>query len=243
MCSVFSHAWLFVTPGTVAHQAPLSMGSSKQEYWSGLPFSSPGDLPDAGNKPVSPALAGGFFTSEPPEKSLSLSLFLYMCVCVCVCVSVQFNYSVMSYSLQPHGLWHARLPCPTPTPRACSNSCSSSRWCHPTISSSVVPFSSSLHFRWPKYWSFSFSISPSNACSALISFRIDQFDLLAVQGTLLQHHTSKASIIQCSAFLMVQLSHPYLTTGKTIAFTIWIFVGYIIFKISVELPKNISVYS
>ena len=89
MCSVFSHAWLFVTPGTVAHQAPLSMGSSKQEYWSGLPFSSPGDLPDAGNKPVSPALAGGFFTSEPPEKSLSLSLFLYiyMCVCVCVCFS------------------------------------------------------------------------------------------------------------------------------------------------------------
>ena len=171
--------------------------------------------------------------------SLSLSLYIYMCVCV----SIQFNYSVMSYSLQPHGLWHARLPCPTPTPRACSNSCSSSRWCHPTISSSVVPFSSSLHFRWPKYWSFSFSISPSNACSALISFRIDQFDLLAVQGTLLQHHTSKASIIQCSAFLMVQLSHPYLTTGKTIAFTIWIFVGYIIFKISVELPKNISVYS
>ena len=93
MCSVFSHAWLFVTPGTVAHQAPLSMGSSKQEYWSGLPFSSPGDLPDAGNKPVSPALAGGFFTSEPPEKSLSLSLFLYIYMCVCV-----FQFSSITQS-------------------------------------------------------------------------------------------------------------------------------------------------
>ena len=149
----------------------------------------------------------------------------------------------MFYSLQPHGLQHARLPCPSPIPRACSNSCSSSRWCHPTISSSVVPFSSCLHFRWSKYWSFSFSISPFNACSALISFRIDWFDLLAVQETLFQHHNSKASIIQCSAFFMVQLSHPYLTIGKTVALTTWIFVGYIIFKISVELPKNASVYS
>ena len=79
-----------------------------------------------------------------------------------------------------------------------------------------------LHIRWPKYWSFSFSISPSNEYSGLISFRMDWLDLLAVQGTLkslLQHHSSKASILQCSAFFMVQLSHPYMTTGKTIALT------------------------
>ena len=85
-----------------------------------------------------------------------------------------------------------------------------------------------LCIRWPKYWSFSFSISPSNEYSGLISFRIDWFDLLAVQGTLkslIQHHGSKASILQCSAFLIVQLSHPYTTTGKTIALTRRNFVG------------------
>ena len=86
---------------------------------------------------------------------------------------------------------------------------------------------STLHIRWPKYWSFSFSTSPSNEYSGLISFRIDWFDLLAVQGTLnsLQYHSSKASILQCSAFFMVQLSHLYMTTGKTIALTRWTFVG------------------
>ena len=85
-----------------------------------------------------------------------------------------------------------------------------------------------LYIRWPKYWSFSFSISPSNEYSGLISFRMDWFDLCAVQGTLkslLQHHSSKASILRYSAFFMVQLLLPYLTTGKTIALTIWIFVG------------------
>ena len=87
---------------------------------------------------------------------------------------------------------------------------------------------SALCIRWPKYWSFSFSISPSNEYSGLIFFRIDWFDLLAVQGTLkcfLQHHTSKAPILQCSAFFMVQLSHPYMTTGKTIALTVCTFVS------------------
>ena len=82
--------------------------------------------------------------------------------------------------------------------------------------------------RWPKYWSFSFNINPSNDYSGLISFRSDWFDLLSVQGTLkslLQHHSSKASILQCSAFFVVQLSHPYMTTGKTIALTMWTFVG------------------
>ena len=88
-----------------------------------------------------------------------------------------------------------------------------------------------LHIRWPKYWSFSFSISPSNEYSGQISFRMDWLDLLAVQGTLksiLQHHSSKASIHQCSAVLIVQLSHPYMASGKTIAWTRWIFVGKVI---------------
>ena len=100
----------------------------------------------------------------------------------------------------------------------------------PSIFPSIRVFSSEsvLCIRWPKYWSFSFSISPSNEYSVLISFRIDWFDLRAVQGTLkslLQYHSSKASILQCSDFFMVQLSHPYMTTGKTIALTRWTFVG------------------
>ena len=100
----------------------------------------------------------------------------------------------------------------------------------PSIFPSIRVFSneSSLHIRWPKYWSFSFSINPSNECSGLISFRIDWLDLLAVQGTLkslLQYHSSKASILQCSVFFIVQLSHPYMTTGKTIALMRWTFVG------------------
>ena len=130
-----------------------------------------------------------------------------------------------------------RPPCPSPTPGVYSNSCPLSWWCHPTISSSVIPFSScpqsfpaSGSFQvsqlfvdlTPKYWSFSFSISPSHEHSGLISFRMDWLDLLAVQGTLkslLQHHSSKASVLQCSAFFIVQLSHPYITAGKTIAST------------------------
>ena len=148
----------------------------------------------------------------------------------------------MSDSLQPHGLQHARLPCPSPIPEACSNSWSWSRWCHPTLSSSVVPFSSCLQsfpasgsfaksqlfFRWPKYWRFSFSINPSNEYSGPISFRIDWLDLLAVQGTLkslLQHHNSKALVLQHSAFFMVQPSHPYMTTGKSMALTRQTFVS------------------
>ena len=100
----------------------------------------------------------------------------------------------------------------------------------PSIFPSIMVFSneSVLRIRWPKYWSFSFSISPSNEYSELLSFRMDWLDLLAVQGTLkslLQHHSSKASILQCSAFSMVQLSHSYMTTGKTIALNKWTFVG------------------
>ena len=252
--------------------------------------------------------------------------------------SVQFSHSVVSNSLGTHGLQHARLPCPSPTPRACSNSRLSSQWCHPTISPSVIPFSSCLQsfpasgsfprsqffasggqsigasasasacefygvqfqsvqslscvwlfattwtaapqaslsitksrsllklmsiesvmpsnhltlchpllllpsvfpsirvfskesvlcIKWLKYWSFNFSISPSNEYSGLISFRIDWFHLLAEQGTLkslLQYHSSKASILQCSAFFIVQLSHLYMTTGKIIALTRYTFVS------------------
>ena len=146
-------------------------------------------------------------------------------------------------SLQPHGLQHARPPCPSQTPRVYS--CPLSWWCHPAISPSV-PFlllpsiipsirvfsnESALPIRWQKYWSFSLNISPSNEHPGLISFRMEWLDLLAVQGTLkslLQHHSSKAAILRCSAFFIVQLSHPYMTTGKTIALTRWTFVDKVV---------------
>ena len=107
----------------------------------------------------------------------------------------------------------------------------------PPIPPSIRVFSneSTLHMRWPKYWSFSFNISPSKEILGLTSFRIDWLDLLAVQGTLkslLQHHSSKASILRHSAFFTIQLSHPYMTTGKTIALTRWTFVG----KVMSALP-------
>ena len=148
----------------------------------------------------------------------------------------------MSDSLWPHESQHTRPPCPSLTPRVHSDSRPSSQWCHPAIPSSVVPFSScpqslpssvfsnesTLRMRWPKHWSYSFSIIPSKEIPGLISFRMDWLDLLAVQGTLkslLQHHSSKASIIRHSAFFTVQLSHPYMTTGKSIALTKRTFVG------------------
>ena len=150
--------------------------------------------------------------------------------------SVQFSHSVVSDSLR-HELQHARPPCPSPTAGVHSDSCPSSRWCHPAISSSVIPFSSliprsirvfsnksTLRMRWSKYWSFSFSIIPSKEHPGLISFRMDWLDLLEVQGTLkslLQYHSSKASILQCSAFFTVQLSHPYMTTGKVLAINMY----------------------
>ena len=148
----------------------------------------------------------------------------------------------MSNSLQPHGLQHARPPCPSPTPGVHSDSHRLSQWCHPTISSTVVPFSSHFQFflasgsfsnesvlliRWPKYWSFSFSIIPSSDYSGLISSKMDWLDLLAVQGTLknlLQHHSSKEPILWLSAFFIIKLSHPYMTTEKTIALTRQTFV-------------------
>ena len=149
----------------------------------------------------------------------------------------------MSDSLQPHGLQHARLPCPSPTPRVHSNSRPLSWWCHPTTSSSVVPFSScpqsfpaSGSFSKSQLFAsggqntgvFSFSVIPSKEHPGLISFRMDWLDLLVVQGTLetlLQHHSSKALVLWRSTFFIVQLSHSYMTTEKNIALTRWTFVG------------------
>ena len=148
---------------------------------------------------------------------------------------IQFSsVTQLCLTLQPHELQHTRLLCPSPTLGAYSDSSIESVMpsnhlilCRsllppPSIFPSIRVFSneSVLRIRWPKYWSFNFSISPSNEYSGLISFRMDWLDLFAVQGTLrslLQHHSSKASILQCSAFFIVQLSHPYLTTAKTIA--------------------------
>ena len=148
----------------------------------------------------------------------------------------------MSNSLWPHALQHIRPPCPSPTPEVYPNSCPLSRWCHPTISSlsspspppSIFPNirvsfnESDLRIRWPKYWHFSLSISPSKEHPGLVSFRMDWLYLFAVQGTLkslLQYHSSKASILWHSAVFTVQLSHPYMTTGKTITLTRGNFAG------------------
>ena len=146
----------------------------------------------------------------------------------------------MSDSLQPHGLQHARLPCPSLSPGVCSNLCPLSQRCHSNISFSVVPFSSCLqsfpakgYFPMSQFFtsgSFSYSISPSNEHSGLISFRIDWFDLLAVQGTLLQHHSSKASILWHSVFFMVQLSRPYLNWKKQLSLDRPLLVMFLLFN-------------
>ena len=151
--------------------------------------------------------------------------------------SVQFSCSVMSDSLRPHELQHARPPCPSPIPRVHNKPMSIESvmpsnhliLCRPLLllpliflSIRVFSNESALPIRWPKYWSFSLSISPSKEHPGLISFRMDWLDLFAVQGTLkslLQHHSSKASVLRRSAFFIVQLSYPYTATGKTIALT------------------------
>ena len=149
---------------------------------------------------------------------------------------VQFSHSVVSDSLRPHELQHARSLSITKSRSSLKLTSieqvmpsSHPILCRPLLLLLLIPPSirvfsneSTLCMRWPKYWSFSFSISPSNEHPGLISFRMDQLDLLVVQGTLkslLQHHSSKASIFQRSAFFTVQLSHPYMTTGKTTALT------------------------
>ena len=183
--------------------------------------------------------------SSASKRSITLGTHGDIAFC-CSLASVQLSHSVVSNSLWSHGLQHTRIPCPSPTPRVYSNSCPSSWWWHPIISSSVVPFllppsiflsirvfsiESVLCNRWPQYWSSSFSIRPSNEHSGLISLSwISNYwlDLLAVLETLkslLQHHSAKASILWHSAFFMVQLSHPCMTTGKTIALTRQTFAG------------------
>ena len=156
--------------------------------------------------------------------------------------TIQFSSVTQScQTLRSHEPQHAWPRCPSPTPRVHPSPCPLSQWCHPTISSSVVPFSFPQSFpasgSFPmrqlfasggQNWSFSLSISPSNENRRRISFRMDWLDLLEVQGTrksLLQHHSSKASILWHSAFFIVQLSHPYMTNGKTIALTRWTLVG------------------
>ena len=185
---------------------------SRQDYWSGLPFSSPEDLPDPEIEPkslASPTLAGRFFTTSITWETHQCPLLLFSC-------------SVVSNSLWPHGLQHARLSYPSPTPGVSSNSCPLSRWCHSTISSSVTPFSclqsfpaSGCFLMNPLFTSGGLSIgnsasSPSNEYLGLISFRIDWFYLLAVQGTLkslLQHHSlvSMLLLLLPSCFSRVQL--------------------------------------
>ena len=161
----------------------------------------------------------------------------------------------MSDSLRPQGWQHARLPCPSPSPGTCSNSIDLAVpsnhlvLCHPllllpSIFPSIRVFSSELALciRWPKNWSF--SISPSNEYSALFSFSMDLFDL-PVQGTprsLLQHYNSKASILWSSAFFMVQLSHPYMTTGKTIALTRRTFVDKVLSLLLNTLPRLVIAF-
>ena len=153
----------------------------------------------------------------------------------------------MSASLRPHELQQARLPCPSPTPRACSTHVHRiNDAINHLILSSPFPLTfnlsqhqglskeSALCIRRPKIWSVSFSVNPSNDYSGMISFRNDWLDLPAVQGTLkslLQHHSSKASILWQSAFFMAQLSHPYMTTGKTIALTRWTLVSKVMYQL------------
>ena len=165
----------------------------------------------------------------------------------------------MSDSLRPHGLQHARLPVHHQLPEFIQTHIhqvgDAIQPSHPLSSPSSPIFNLSQHqvfsnksalcIRWPKYWSFSFSISPSNEQSGMIFFRVDWLDLLAVQGTLkslLQHRSSKASILQCSAFFTVQLSHPYMTTGKTIALTRRTFVGKVLFLLLNMLSRLVITF-
>ena len=217
---LFSCVWLFATPWTAAHQASLPFTSS----WSLLKLMSSSAGKDSTCNAGDPSLIPGSERSTGEGKGYLLL------------------YSGLENSLD-WGAWQATVHGITKSRTRLSNfhlhieSVMSSNHlilCHPLLLSSIFPsirvFSSesTLHIRWPKYWSFSFSISPSNEYSELISFRRDWFDLLAVQGTLkslLQHHSLKASTLQHSVFLIVQLSHLYMTTGKIIALTIQAFVG------------------
>ena len=173
---------------------------------------------------------------------ISLSVCVCVCVCVCKALSVQSSLSVMSDSLWPHGLQHGRPPCPSPTPGAYSNSCPLSRWCHPTLLSSVAPFSSCLQ-SFPASGAFPMSQFFASICQSIrvsasasvLSMNIQDWSPLGWTGWIslqskglsrvFSNTSSKASVLQCSVFFIVQLSHPYMTTGKTIALTWQTFVG------------------
>ena len=223
---LLSRVRLFVIPWSVAYQAPLSVEFSWQKYWSGLPFPSPGDLSDPGIELRSPTLQADALPSEPPAKP-PLELYQFSLVQSLSCVwlfatpwtaACQASLSITNSQSLPK-VMSIELVMPS----------NHLILCHPLLllpsifpSISVFSNESALGVKWPKYWSFSFNFSPSNEHPGLISFRIYWLDLLAVQGTLkslLQHHSSKASILQCATFFIVQLSHPYMTTGKTIALT------------------------
>ena len=195
---LLSRVQLFATPWTVAHQAPLSMGFSKQEYWSGLSHPPPRDLPDPGTEPAtpaSPALQVDSLPSEPPGRAVVVQ-FAQLCPTLCH----PMDCSIPGFPV------HHQLPELTQTHVHESVMPSNHLiLCHPlllltSIFPSIRIFSNetAILIRWPSYWSFSFSISPFNEYLRLISFRVDWFDLLAVQGTLknlLQHRSSKASIL------------------------------------------------
>ena len=189
------------TPWTIKFQDPPTMEFYRQECWNGLPFSPPRNLNVPGIYPfylMSSALTGGFFTSGVPENSGERFS------------SVQISHIIVSNSLRPHGLHHARPPCPSQTPGVCPNSCLLSWWCHPTISS-AVPFSSCLQsfpasgafqmsqlFAWGDQSIWVSFQCPSSEHSGVISLRMDWLDLLEVQATLkslFQHHSSKAAIL------------------------------------------------
>ena len=229
LCSAESLLFNSMTLWAAAFQVPLSVGFPRQEYWSGLLCPPSGDLPNPGIKTVSPVPPALQVDSLPLSHQGSQ-----------LNPSVQFSSVTQScLTLRPHEPQHARPPCPTLTPGAHPNSCPLSQWCHPAISSSVVPFSSNPQ-SFPESESFQMSrffasggqsigvLASISDLPGLISFRMNWLDLLVVQGTLkslLQHHSSKASILWCSAFFIVQLSHPYMTTGKTIALTRRTFIG------------------
>ena len=221
----------FMTPWTVAHLASSVhvVFQTRILEWVAIP----GDLPDPGVKSASPALAGRFFNTEPPGKLPWR--FCCCCCCCCYCSVTELcptlcdpmvcstpGFLVLHYlpefaqihvhyvcdAIQP---FHLLSPLSPPALNLSQHGC-------------LFPMSWLFHIRWPKCWSFSFSINPSSEYSGLVSFQIDWFDLLVVQGSLmslLQHHSLKASILQCSAFILVLLSHPYMTTVQTIALTRW----------------------
>ena len=180
---------------------------------------------------------------------------LFICENLAHISSVQFSYSVLSNSLWPHGLQHARPPCPWPTPRVYSNSCPLTWWWYPTISSSVIPFTSCLQsfpasgsFQMSQFFTWGHQSIGDSASTSVLPVNIQDWSplgwtgwisLQSVQGTLkslFQHHSSKASILWHSAFFIVQLSHPYMTTGETIALTRQTFVGKIMSLLFNMLP-------